>query len=126
MLGGETSGHIICSDVTSTGDGMIAALKVFFAVVDSGSSLSQLVADLKKFPQVMINVARNKEVDIESDPQILRSIEQAESTLGDSGRVLLRPSGTEPLVRVMVEGSEAEQVGSLAEQLAADVKSVIG
>lgn len=126
MLGGETSGHIICSDVTSTGDGLIAALKVFFAVVHSESSLSRLVAELKKFPQVMINVEKNKEVDIESDPQILQAIEQAETALGDKGRVLLRPSGTEPLVRVMVEGSEAKQVSSLAEQLADEVRAVIG
>lgn len=122
QLGGETSGHIICSDVASTGDGVVAALKVLFAAVNSGRSLSDLVSELSKFPQIMINVERSKEVELESDPEITSAVQAVESELGESGRVLLRPSGTEPLVRVMVEGEKHDQVARLAEQLAGEVK----
>lgn len=125
QLGGETSGHIICSDVTSTGDGLIAALKVFFAVVTSEQLLSDLVNQLSKFPQVMINVERSRELDLDNDPQILEAVKAVESKLGDNGRVLLRPSGTEPLVRVMVEGQELAQVSQLAEELADEVRRLI-
>ena len=125
QLGGETSGHIICSDVTSTGDGLIAALKVFFAVVTSEQSLSDLVNQLSKFPQVMINVERSRELDLDNDPQIVEAVKAVETKLGDNGRVLLRPSGTEPLVRVMVEGRELNQVSQLAEELADAVRRLI-
>lgn len=126
VYGGESSGHVICSDVTSTGDGVVAALKVLFAVVSSGESLSSLTADLKMFPQVMINVARTKELDIDNDPVVSAAVQAAETELGENGRILLRPSGTEPLVRVMVEGRDFDQVQALAESLAAEVKQVIG
>lgn len=125
LLGGETSGHIICADATSTGDGMVAALKIFFAIIDSGESLSTLVSDLKKFPQVMINVARGREVNLDADPSIASAVERAEQELGETGRVLLRPSGTEPLVRVMVEGQHPQKVSALAEQLADEVRRLI-
>jgi len=126
VYGGESSGHIICSDVASTGDGVVAALKVLFAVISSGEPLSQLVAELQVYPQTMINVARNKVLDIHSEPSIASAVKAAESELGDSGRVLLRPSGTEPLVRVMVEGSDSHQVATLAQTLAAQVEQIIG
>ena len=125
LLGGETSGHIICADATSTGDGMVAALKVFFAIIDSGEPLSELVSGLRKFPQVMINVERGREVDLDADPNIANAVQRAEQELGETGRVLLRPSGTEPLVRVMVEGQQSEQVNQLAEQLADEVRRLI-
>jgi len=125
-LGGESSGHVICADVASTGDGLVAALKVFFAVVESGLSLKQLLADLKPCPQVMINVRCENKVDLDNDPAICAAVEAVESAMGSNGRVLLRASGTEPLVRVMVEGRDAGQVQNCAEQLAGQVKQLIG
>lgn len=125
ILGGENSGHVICSDVSTTGDGLIAALKVLFAVVSSGSSLSELVAGLEMYPQVMINVPRQKEVDLDSDPAIQAAIASAETSLAGDGRVLLRPSGTEPVVRVMVEGSDAATVQMLVESLAEKVQAAL-
>lgn len=122
-LGGESSGHIICSDVTTTGDGLIAALKVLFAIVSTGKSLADLVAGMSVCPQTMINVRRNKELDIDNNSVIKSAIEAVEKQLGETGRVLLRPSGTEPLIRVMVEGQDSDQVQALAEQLADIVKS---
>ncbi len=124
-LGGESSGHVICSDVTTTGDGIVAALKVFFAVISSGKTLAELVAGMTPCPQLMINVRRNKEVDLDNDPEIQAAVHEIEQILGRNGRVLLRPSGTEPLIRVMVEGVDAEQVKVLAQQLAEKVESVV-
>jgi phosphoglucosamine mutase len=126
VYGGESSGHIICSDVASTGDGIVAALKVLFAVVSSGEPLSQLIAELNVYPQTMINVALNKSLDVHGEPAIAAAVQAAESELGESGRVLLRASGTEPLVRVMVEGSDSDQVAALAQALAAQVEQIIG
>ena len=126
QLGGESSGHIICSDVTSTGDGIVAALKVLFAVVEWGKSLRDLVSGMEKCPQVMINVKRGKDVDINNHPDILSAVSEVEGVMGSTGRVLLRPSGTEPLIRVMVEGQDGQQVQQLAEQLADRVQSIVG
>lgn len=125
-LGGESSGHVICADVASTGDGLVAALKVFFAVVESGKSLSELIADMEMCPQVMINVRCENKIDLDSDPNIAAAVQAVETTMGTNGRVLLRPSGTEPLVRVMVEGRDKDQVQACAEQLAEQVKQAIG
>ena len=126
LLGGESSGHIICSDVTSTGDGVVAALKVLFAVVSGGESLSSLVSDMTMFPQVMINVRRKRSVDLDADPGINAAVRETEKILGDEGRVLLRPSGTEPLIRVMVEGRDQVQVHRLATDLAEKVGHLVG
>ena len=122
-LGGESSGHIICSDVTTTGDGLVAALKVLFAVVSGGRTLAELAAEVPKYPQTMINVRLQQRVDVDADPQIQQAVEATQSQLGDQGRILLRPSGTEPLIRVMVEGRDPEQVETLAKELAAVVES---
>lgn len=124
-LGGESSGHVICSDVTSTGDGLIAALKVFFAVVAGNTSLKDLLAGMEMCPQVMINVRREKTVDLDNDPAICAAVKDVEAAMGSSGRVLLRASGTEPLIRVMVEGQDADQVQMYAEQLADKVKLAV-
>ncbi|MDG1293108.1 MAG: phosphoglucosamine mutase [Pseudomonadales bacterium] len=124
-LGGESSGHVICADVASTGDGIVAALKVFFAVMDSGKSLKELLSDLEVCPQVMINVRRERAVDLDNDPVITAAVKEVEEVMGANGRVLLRPSGTEPLIRVMVEGQDAAQVQMFAEQLAAKVKAAV-
>jgi len=125
LIGGENSGHIICSDVTSTGDGIIAALKVLFAIGSSGKKVSELLDGLEMLPQVMINVKRSREVDINADPAIASAVADAEQKLGDRGRVLLRPSGTEPLVRVMVEGCDTGEIQQLAEGLAEKVKQAL-
>ncbi|MCR8921240.1 phosphoglucosamine mutase [Dasania sp. GY-MA-18] len=124
-LGGENSGHIICADVTTTGDGLVAALKVLFAVVDSGMPLHDLVAGMSKFPQVMINVGVSDSSKLSNNSVIDQAVSTAEATLDGRGRVLLRPSGTEPVVRVMVEGEDGELVGRLAKDIAAVVEAQV-
>ncbi len=121
-LGGESSGHIICSDITTTGDGIVAALQVLRAVRDSGESLGKLRSGMSKYPQTMINVRANGKVDLDDYPQVAAAVADVEATLGERGRVLLRPSGTEPVVRVMVEGEDGAEVQRLCEQLAGDVE----
>ncbi len=124
-LGGESSGHIICLDLNTTGDGIVSALQVLEAVVNTGNSLRDLKSGMSKYPQTMINVRLDKPVNLHELDSIEQAVSQAEKELGDSGRVLLRPSGTEPLVRVMVEGRDAAQVERLANQLACQVESAI-
>ncbi len=121
-LGGESSGHIICLDRTSTGDGIVAALQVLYAVNHSELSLHKLKSGMRKFPQRMENVRVSGKVDIEGSDSIQQAVRAAEDELGSRGRVLLRPSGTEPLVRVMVEGEDAAQVTRLTQDLAQVVK----
>lgn len=125
QLGGESSGHIICADVTTTGDGVVAALKVLNAITSSGRSLSELRGGMNKFPQRMINVRLNSTVNLVDQPNIQAAINDAETKLGQRGRVLLRPSGTEPVVRVMVEGENGALVGQLAEELADVVEKAV-
>lgn len=120
-LGGETSGHIICSDLTSTGDGVVAALQVVNALRASGLALSQARQGMTKFPQVLINVPLIDPDHIEH-PLVLAEVQGVESELGIEGRVVLRPSGTEPLVRVMVEGRDAATVQQAATRIAAAVE----
>ena len=122
QLGGENSGHILCLDKHSSGDGIIAALQVLHAVVESGERLDTLLDDLRLYPQVLVNVMVQKRIDLAGTPAIQQAINTAESELGDTGRVLLRASGTEPKVRVMVEGRNHDQVEALAQQIAAVVK----
>lgn len=117
QLGGENSGHIICADVSTTGDGIVAALKVLQALSTSGQSLAEMRSGLAKLPQIMKNVRIAQSLNLQSD-ELLAAVAEVESELGEKGRVLLRPSGTEPLVRVMVEGEHAEQVEQLCQRLA--------
>ena len=117
FLGGESSGHIICLDKTTTGDGIIAALQVLDWLVNVEQSLTEACDDLEIYPQTMVNVTIDKPVDLQA-PQMRDAVKAAESELGESGRVLLRPSGTEPLIRVMVEGRDANQVEKIAGSLA--------
>jgi len=123
VLGGETSGHIICLDRTSTGDGIIAALQVLAALSGMSCSLSHITSQISKYPQVMINVKADASVvQCEATRQVVVA---AKAELGDKGRVLLRPSGTEPVVRVMVEGVDEAQVGRLAKQIAGTISDSV-
>lgn len=125
-LGGENSGHIICADVTTTGDGIIAALKVLFAVVSTGKTLHELKSGMQKFPQIMHNVKLAQRFDLEAAPSVRDAVASVEEKLAGRGRVLLRPSGTEPVVRVMVEGEDGALVQSLCTELADVVKRAVG
>ncbi|MBB5188946.1 MULTISPECIES: phosphoglucosamine mutase [Zhongshania] len=122
-LGGENSGHIICADVSTTGDGIVAALKVVGAIVGSGKSLAELRAPVSKFPQIMENVRINSPVDLKNS-ELVAAVEAVELELAGRGRVLLRASGTEPLLRVMVEGEDATQVAALCQRLADKVRKL--
>ncbi|MFI4954658.1 MAG: phosphoglucosamine mutase [Gammaproteobacteria bacterium] len=118
-LGGEGSGHIICLDVTTTGDGIIAALQVLYAMSTSGRDLHELKSQMQKYPQIIRNISVGQPVeDMLSIKAIHDAVHAVQAELGQQGRVLLRRSGTEPLVRVMVEGEEKNQVVRLADDLA--------
>ena len=118
MLGGEPSGHIICLDRTTTGDGIVAALQVLAEMVGSRKSLKELCQGVEKYPQELINVRLENGVDVMGSPRMQDAVKEAEKELADSGRVVLRPSGTEPLIRVMVEGRDAVQVSEISSRLA--------
>ena len=126
ILGGENSGHIICLDKTTTGDGIIAALQVMAEMHDSGKTLHELKSGMQKYPQILINIRTAEKVDLATNESIQTAVRVIEEKLGDKGRVLLRASGTEPLIRVMVEGEDADLVNKYAQQLAEDVKTAIG
>jgi phosphoglucosamine mutase len=128
-LGGESSGHIICLDKSTTGDGIITALQVLTAMVESGKNLAELKAGMQVFPQALVNVSVPTSADsaasgfdVQSSPRIKRAVREAEKLLGDRGRVLLRASGTEPVIRVMVEAADPSLVGRLSQELADTVK----
>lgn len=124
-LGGENSGHVICSDLTSTGDGVVAVLQVLRAVVESGRSLAEWCDAMHKLPQVMINVRLKAKIAVDTLPGVQSAVADAESKLAGKGRVLLRPSGTEPVIRVMVEGDDRALVQCLAEQIAGAVENAL-
>jgi len=124
-LGGENSGHIICLDVTTTGDGIVSAIQVLSAMVDSGKSLFELKQGMEMLPQVLINVKIAQKVNLDDHPEIQKAVNLATEKLGDRGRVLLRPSGTEPLIRVMVESYDQAQTESLAKELAEVVQRTL-
>jgi len=127
-LGGEPSGHIICLDRTTTGDGTVSALQVLAEMMRTGRSLRELRDGLSKFPQRLINVRLahgNADAAMHASP-VQAAVREVEAELGAGGRVLLRPSGTEPLLRVMVEGEEAGQVERLAGQIADAVRAAVG
>ncbi len=120
-LGGEPSGHILCMDRTTTGDGIISALQVLAEIVLTGKSLRHLREGIEKYPQQLINVPTHQAVALMASPELQGAVRDAEELMKGEGRVLLRPSGTEPLLRVMVEGNDDALVGKLAKQLASVV-----
>ena len=122
LLGGENSGHIICLDKHTTGDGIVSALQVLTAMRESGKTLAELTADLAMYPQVLLNVAVSKGFDWKKHQAIADAQARAERSLNGRGRVLLRASGTEPVVRVMVEGEPREAIESAAKSIAAAVR----
>lgn len=121
-IGGESSGHIICLDRTTTGDGIVSALQVLAYLVTENISLHEAKSGMKKFPQLMINVPLQGNGDPMQSSAVQQSVVQAEDRLDGRGRVLLRPSGTEPLIRVMVEGEDELLVTQLANEIAAQVE----
>jgi phosphoglucosamine mutase len=125
LLGGESSGHIICLDRTSTGDGIVSALQVLAEMQQTGQGLLELLQPLRLYPQRLINL-RLQQDGLMGDAEVQRAVAQTEAQLGAAGRVLLRPSGTEPLIRVMLEGQDEQQVNRLAESLAERIRQVAG
>lgn len=125
LIGGESSGHIICLDRATTGDGIVSALQVVDYMLRNEKTLSELKSGMTKYPQRLINVKTKNAGGVMSSSRVKQAVVEAETKLADSGRVLLRPSGTEPLVRVMVEGKVEKQVDQVANELAAVVSDAI-
>jgi len=125
VLGGETSGHLLCLDRTTTGDGLISALEVLAVMKRTGRPLAELVAGMPKFPQVMINVRVKERVDPAQSPVIQAAVQRAEKALGTTGRVVLRASGTEPVIRVMIEAQDEAVATRQANELADAVRNAI-
>jgi phosphoglucosamine mutase len=124
LLGGETSGHVLCLDKTTTGDGLITALQVLAAMKSTGAGLAELCAPMTKYPQVLLNVRVAQRFDPMASPEVLEVVRSLERRLNGRGRIVLRASGTEPLIRVMVEGHEAKMVKAGARMIAAAVEAV--
>jgi phosphoglucosamine mutase len=124
-LGGESSGHIICRDRITTGDGIVSALQVMEAMHKSGLGLHELKKGMAKYPQCLVNVRVGARIDVDEFEPIQRVKNEILKELNGSGRILLRPSGTEPLIRIMVEGQDSQQVKALADRLAGAVSSVL-
>jgi phosphoglucosamine mutase len=126
ILGGETSGHLLCLDRTTTGDGLVTALQVLAVMQRTGLKLSELTDGMSQFPQVLLNVRVREPVDPKSNAGVCEAVDDVETQLGDRGRVVLRASGTEPVIRVMVEGEDRYQVSALATRLADSVRAAFG
>lgn len=124
-LGGESSGHIICQDVTTTGDGIVAALQVLRSCKQLNLTVQQICEGVSKYPQTMINVRSEQKGQCHQHPAVREAVVRAEAELRNTGRVLLRPSGTEPVVRVMVEGEDANVVDASAKAIAAVVEAAL-
>ena len=126
QLGGEASGHLVCLALTTTGDGIVSALQVLVAMVENGRSLAELRNGMRKLPQAMVNVKIDNPGGIATNPLVDDAIRGLEAHLNGRGRVVIRPSGTEPVVRVMVEGEDADEVNEQAASLAAVVEQANG
>jgi phosphoglucosamine mutase len=125
ILGGENSGHIICLDKTTTGDGIIAALQVIAEMQHTGKNLYELKSGMTKYPQVLLNIKTKSKLDLNNNEIIQKAVKDVEKKLGKSGRVLLRASGTEPLIRVMVEGLQEDKVTEYANHLVDQVLKAV-
>ncbi len=125
-FGGEQSGHIVFLEHNTTGDGIISALQVLAILQKSGKSLSELASVMQSLPQVLVNVRVRERLSLDQLPDVRAMIEAVESRLGDTGRVLIRYSGTEPLMRIMLEGQDQDEITGMANQIAELVKSSIG
>lgn len=125
QLGGESSGHIICADVSTTGDGIIAALQVLLGLVTAGETLHDFKKGMNKLPMLMINVRMSERRDLSANQAVNDAVQDVEAQLEGRGRVLLRPSGTEPLIRVMVEGDDEAEVEQLCRKLVAVVEAEV-
>jgi phosphoglucosamine mutase len=125
-LGGETSGHILCLDKTTTGDGLVSALQVLAVMKQTGRSLAELTSGMRKFPQVLLNVQVPRRFDPAAVPAVQDAVERIQQRLGGECRVVLRPSGTEPVIRVMVEGRDEAVTRTAATELAGVVKAAAG
>jgi phosphoglucosamine mutase len=124
-LGGETSGHILCLDKTTTGDGLVSALQVLAIMKRTGRSLAELASGMRKFPQVLLNVKVAKRFDPGAVPAVQDAVARIEERMAGEGRVVLRASGTEPVIRVMVEGRDETDTRSAATELADVVKAAV-
>jgi len=125
-LGGEQSGHILLPHLATTGDGLLTALVVLDLIARSGKTIDELTADLQVFPQVIVNVKVRERLPLESIPAVAASIRSAEAALKDSGRVVIRYSGTEPLARVMIEAESEEAMKLHANAIADAIRSELG
>jgi phosphoglucosamine mutase len=125
-LGGETSGHILCLDKTTTGDGLISALQVLAVMKQTGAGLAELAAPMRKYPQVLLNVRVAQRSDPLTDPSIVAVMQAVEQRFQGRGRIVLRASGTEPVIRVMVEGQDAGLVKKGAREIADAVELALG
>jgi phosphoglucosamine mutase len=125
-LGGEQSGHVILTDYSTTGDGMLTALQIFSIAVQAGAGLDELTADLETFPQRLVNVRVREKKTLSDLPSVAQEVRNCEAQLGDSGRILVRFSGTEPLARVMVEAADSRQVDEFSARIASAIEREIG
>src|SRR5436853_4380953 len=125
-LGGEQSGHVIFTEYSTTGDGLLTALKIIEIVARSGLGLDELTADLKVYPQRLVNVRVREKKKLSDLPSVEKEVRECEAALGGSGRVLVRFSGTEPLARVMVEASDPRQVEEFTNRIAGAIQREIG
>jgi phosphoglucosamine mutase len=123
-LGGEQSGHVVLPEYATTGDGLLTALRLMAQIVASGRSLADLASVLTRLPQVLVNVAVTDKSAVAAAPAVADALATAEAELGETGRVLLRPSGTEPLVRVMVEAPTHPTAETIAHRIAAVVAGI--
>jgi phosphoglucosamine mutase len=126
VLGGEQSGHVIFGELSTTGDGILTAVQLLSAMVRIGSPLSELAGQMQRLPQVMVNVRVRSKDGWDANPAIAGAIRQAEQALGESGRVLVRPSGTEPLIRVMLEGPSEAEIRRMAEAIRGVIAAELG
>ena len=127
VLGGEQSGHIICLDRTTTGDGIVSALQVLAEMHATGHTLRELASGMTKYPQQLTNIKLDNKTpgEIMKSDRVKKAVREAEAEMGTTGRVLLRPSGTEPLIRVMVESGDMNQVEQFSEQIASVVREIV-